>query len=393
MKNYLMAVSAIATMMAAPFAMAEVSKVLTVDATGEQITSDSAGRYIYVADQKNDSLVIIDSSTLLVKETLSLPGNPEDVALDESAGKIYVTISDLNQALSFNINSLLLEDPLNLPQAGNEIVVGDNYIYVTTYASGSGIMRVDKNTGNYVDSFALGVSTYSKGAVELTPDKTKLVFANRGLSPGTVAIYDITGSSPILLIKNDHGALGSNGQNLSVDPIDGAFFSYAVGGGNGVGYTVAKVSIDDMSWAGEMDTGAYPRAVHYSVNGITAYTNNSLNELKVWDHTLLQLTGTIDVNGNPKGFSDAQNGALLAVISDQEFAIYQVGEFTPEPPAPEFSGFINGTVLTNAICYNKDTRQKVKVRLNSSTFDCAEAGLVINSGDRVRVTLHGDVVE
>jgi hypothetical protein len=394
MKNKLALIAFILTwMLVASPAMAVVPKVLSVDATGKQVTVDSAGRFIYIPDQKYNSLIIVDSSTLLVDDTISLPGAPQDIALDESAGKIYVTVSGFFEVLAFDISTYVPETSLSLPQAGNEIVVGHNYIYVTTLESGSGIMRVDKTTGNYVDSFSLGVSTYQRGAIEITPDKSKLIFANRGLSPGTVAVFDITGSDPVLLIKNEHGTLGGNGQGISVDPINGSFFSYAVGGGNGTGYGIAKLGIDDLSWFGELVTGPYPRAIHYSANGITAYTNNAVNEVKVWDHILIQLTGTIPVLGNPQDFADAQGSSLLAVISDQEFAIYQVGEFTPEPPAPKLEGFVDGAVLTKVVCRNKSTGVRLRLSINANTFDCVAAGLEVNPGDLIKIVLEGAIAE
>ena len=382
-------------LMASP-AMAVVEKVLSVDATGKQVTVDSAGRFIYIPDQKNNSLIIVDSSTLLVDDTISLPGAPQDIALDESAGKIYVTVAGFFEVLAFDISSNTPMTSLSLPQAGHEIVVGHNDIYVTTRESGTGIMRVDKTTGTYVDSFSLGVSTYQQGALALTPDKSKLIFANRGLSPGTVAVYDITGSTPVLLIKNGHGDLGSNGQNLSVDPISGSFLSYAVGGGNGTGYGIAKLAMNDLSWMGELVTGPYPRAIHYSGNGITAYTNNAVNQVKVWDHTLMQQTGTIPVVGNPLDFADAQSSALLAVISDQEFAIYQVDEFTPEPPAPKLEGFVDGAELTKFVCRNKSTGARIRLTVNANdpnTFDCVAAGLEVNPGDIIKIIMDGTIVE
>ena len=394
MKNTLTFIATILTwMLITSPAMAVVTKVLTLDATGQQVTGDSAGRFIYIPDQKNNSLIIVDSSTLLVDDTISLPGAPQDVALDESDGKIYVTVAGFFEVFAFDISSYAPATSLSLPQAGYEIVVGHNDIYVTTRESGSGIMRVDKTTGAYVDSFSLGVSTYQRGAIELTPDKSKLVFANRGLSPGTAAVYDITGSEPVLLIKNGHGDLGSNGQNLAVDPINGSFFSYAVGGGNGTGYGIAKLGMSDLSWMGEFVTGAYPRAIHYSTNGVTAYTNNAINEVKVWDHILMQQISTIAVVGNPKDFADAQGSSLLAVISDQEFAIYQVGEFTPEPPAPKLEGSVDGAVLTKVVCRNRTTGARKTLRINASAFDCVAAGLEVNPGDVIKITLEGVIAE
>ncbi len=56
--------------------------------------------------------------------------------------------------------------------------------------------------------FSLEVFTYQQGTIELTPDKSKLIFPNRVLSPGTATVFDIAGSEPVLLIKNGHGNFG-----------------------------------------------------------------------------------------------------------------------------------------------------------------------------------------
>ncbi len=143
-------------------------------------------------------------------------------------------------------------------------------------------------------------------------------------------------------------------------------------------------------------TGPYTRAIHYSGNGITAYTANTVNQVKVWDHTLIQLSGTIDVVGNSKDFADAQGSALLAVISDQEFSIYQVGEFTPEPPSPKLEGFVDGTTLTKVVCRNKSTGARIRLSIDTNspnTFDCIAAGLEINPGDVIKIIVEGRIVE
>ena len=97
---------------------------------------------------------------MLVDDTISFPGAPQDIALNEFTGKIYITVSVFFEVLAFDISSHAPETSLSLRQAGHEIVVGHNDIHVATRESGSGIMRVDKTTRNYVDSFSLGVFTY-----------------------------------------------------------------------------------------------------------------------------------------------------------------------------------------------------------------------------------------
>lgn len=368
-------------------ATAEIEKVFTLDATGVQVTSDSAGHFVYVPDQKNQRIVIVDSNTLQQEASVILPGKPQDIALDEQQQRAYVTVNSFSQIFVIDLNTYTLLDPIALPQSGYEIELNDQYIFVTSYERSSGIMRIDRASDTYMDMFSQGVNTYHRGAIELTPDKSRLVFANRGLSPGTLAIFDVTSDTPNLLIKNGHGDLGSNGQAISVDPVAGDFVSYAVGGGNGSGYTIAKLNIDTLGWEGEFATGAYPRAVHHSINGYSTYTNNTAGEVTVWDNTVMMQADSFAVVGDPKDFADLQGGALLAVIGNQEFAIYQIDEFNPEPPAPELSGDIQGATVNRVACVNKTTGQRVVLRDTNSGFDCVKAGLVIKADDDVRINI------
>jgi hypothetical protein len=373
-------------------ATAQIEEIFSMDATGLQVTADINGEYVYIPDQKNNALVIVNSSTLEVEQNIALPGTPQDVALDEDAGLAFITISSVSDIVVLDLASYEFQESIALPQPANEIVVTDNNIFATTFTSSSGIMRIDRNTNAYIESFSDGVFTYSKGALELSPDKNRLVFANRGISPGTLAVYDVSGgATPQLLLKNGHGDLGSNGQNIAIDPINGAFVSYAAGGGNGAGYTIAKLDMADFSWNGDFTTGAYPRAIHYSVDGYSAYTNNSANSVQIWDSNTFSLIDSFSVTGNPKDFVDLQGGALIGVLGDTEFAIYQVKEFTPQPPAPKFEGAMTGAELSRVICQNKTSGQRLVYYTGGTTFDCAAQGLTVNPGDKVKVVLHGNI--
>lgn len=122
---------AFGSLIASAAVSAEVTKVFSFDAAGEQLASD--GQLIYVADQKNQQLVVVDTSTLTTVQTVELPGTPEDVAIDEQANRLYVTVNELNEVLSFDSRSYEQMDSLILPQSGNELVVGDRFVYATPY--------------------------------------------------------------------------------------------------------------------------------------------------------------------------------------------------------------------------------------------------------------------
>ncbi|TVZ38117.1 hypothetical protein P886_2470 [Alteromonadaceae bacterium 2753L.S.0a.02] len=371
-------------------ANAAPEKVFSLDASGIQLAADSYGERVYIPDQKNNALSIVNANSLLLETTLPLNDTPVDIALDEAAGIAYISLQNTPELLILDLVSRELTGSIALPQPAHELVVGNAYIYATPVTSGNDIMRISKAIQAYVDDFSGGVFVYYRGALELTPNKDRLVFANRGLSPGTLAVFDISASEPQLLIKNAHGALGSNGQNISVDPINGDFVSYAVGGGNGSGYTIAKLDITDFTWQGEFDIGAYPRAVHHSLDGFSTYTNNTANQIKVWDNTNFSLQNTFVVSGNPKDFADLRDSTHLAVLGDQEFAIYRVKDEQPAPTV-KIEGRITGSELYRVVCTNNTTGQRVKYNTSGQFFDCISAGLSATKGDAVRMTLYSNV--
>ncbi|WP_317932889.1 hypothetical protein [Halioxenophilus sp. WMMB6] len=346
----------------APLANAQIEKVFSTNATGLQLATDSTGDFVYVPDQLGNQLLVISARSLSQLAAIPLPGAPNDVALDETDQLAYVTVSGWNQIFVIDLLTNLFLDPIAIPYEGYEIAVAGNQIFVTTATQSGGIMRVDRTTGQYVSAFTGGLSTYTRGAIELTPDRSKLIFANRGLSPASTGVFEVTPSEPQLLIKNDFNTLGSNGQALAVDLLDGQFFSYA--------------------------TGAYPRAIHYSIDGTSVYTNNQADEVKVWDSVTTLQTGTIAVLGNTKDFIDLLGGSLIAMISDQEFAIYRVRAVELEPVV---SVSVRGAGVYDALCVNQTTHQRVSITLTGNYFDCVAAGLTVTSGDIVRVQLRATV--
>lgn len=148
----------------------------------------------------------------------------------------------------------------------------------------------------------------------------------------------VAGNTPSLLYKNPHGGLGSNGQDLALSH-DGIFASYAVGGGNGPGYSIYKLDTTNLSSLGEFVTGAYPRQITFGHDDKTAYAVNQSGAIKVFDTATFLLT----------------------------------------------------TTMTKFVCINKSTGERVKLygQGSDTSWDCEAAGLVVNSGDSIRMNVGG----
>ncbi|OGW25007.1 MAG: hypothetical protein A2X59_02480 [Nitrospirae bacterium GWC2_42_7] len=180
-------------------------------------------------------------------------------------------------------------------------------------------MQVDLSTNNVTAIFSENVSIYTKGMLEISPDRNYLFFANVGLSPGTLAKYDVSTDTPSLLIRNPHGSLGSNGQDLAISQ-DGNHIYYAVGGGNWItnAYDIGQLSTTTFGPFGALVTGAYPREITTSPDGKTAYAVHTSGHIDVWDaQTYLKLKEYPTTGEAYELITDHSGNYLLAAFSNQ----------------------------------------------------------------------------
>ena len=112
-------------------------------------------------------------------------------------------------------------------------------------------MVYDPSIDAVTEPFPSYCSVCYSAMFEMSQDGTTLFVANQGLSPGTIAKYDVTGDVPALVWQNGHSALGSIGQDLWLNQTDEHVY-YAVGGGNNVAsaYDIAQIDAINMSILG-----------------------------------------------------------------------------------------------------------------------------------------------
>src|SRR5207249_1072533 len=114
-------------------------------------------------------------------------------------------------------------------------VLGSDAIYQINASTGA-------SAGPSIDG-GTSVFVYS-GALEISPDRNTLYYADFGLSPASMYKIDVSTSTPALLLETPFGTAGENGQDLTLSH-DGSFISYACGYGQG-GYRIAKYRTIDF---------------------------------------------------------------------------------------------------------------------------------------------------
>lgn len=209
-------------------------------ATGMALTPD--GSSLWVAAAAGDALVRVDTATLAVVQTVTLPAGtcPGDVAV-----------------------------------SGTRVVYGYSCNRYRGAGAYGGLGVVDATTGALLGSVTTGpfyqpvVAAAAGGQVYA---------GDVGLSPTNLYLYDVTGLSgdPFRLVAS-RADIGSNLQDLAASP-DGT--RVVVASGNPYAHNV--FSIDKLASAGVYASGTYPNAAAWSGNGqVVAVGTDSAYDIDV----------------------------------------------------------------------------------------------------------------
>lgn len=357
----------------------------------KHITVDEQRSRVFIPDTDANAVRVVDLVNLTEMSSLGLNAPAHDVAIAEDAKQIFVTLGDSPVVAVFDADSLDRLADIVLPELGYEVVTDDQYLYISAYGSYNGVMRIDLNTQQYVDTFKSSLFAYYRAMLALSPDNSKLYVANSGVSPLSLGVFDITGTVPSLILKNDSGVLGSNGGSLSVDPINGHYVSVAAAGGNTAGYDTYVLSAENLSVVSQLNTEAFPRTVAYSQDGKSIYTAHESESILKWDAETATLTQNIAISGQAQVITEAHNQRYLIVANKSNAVdIYEIA--VPEPLTPKLNAIVNGVIVQQVVCYNKTTKQKVTFSGDQThIFDCIAHGLNVTAGDNVRVTIHSEI--
>lgn len=264
---------------------------------GADFALDAARHRMLITDYYNNKLVAIDTRTLQQVASAVVGTHPVGVGLSPDGSLIYVANTGSLTISVMDADNFASVDSITTPYTPYSVAVGRN-LYVTPGNSSDyeGIMQFNTSTNQYLGQFAGTAFIYYCGMLQISPDLNTLYFANVGLSPGTLAKYDISTGAPVQLWANGHGDLGSNGQDLTLSHAGDAIY-YCVGSGNtDYGYSIAKIRTSDMTEIGYLDTGAYPTALALSPNDKVAYTINQTGYVGMFDTSTCAGIGKISTS-------------------------------------------------------------------------------------------------
>lgn len=278
---------------------------------------------VIYATTSNNSVVIIDMGTLTITDTIFVGQSPAGLALAQDGQTLYVALTGDNKIAIVDLTTKAVST-IDLPAPAFDVEVGNGYLYATPNDQTIfGIMQINLTTHEVTD-FNESVFISLKGLLEISPDKNSLYFANTGLSPGTLAKFDITVNPPTLLYKNPHGSLGGSGKDLLLTA-DGQHIYYVVSSGNAISgnyYDIAQLETVDFTASGSFQTGAYPQAITSSPDGKVIYSVHTSDHIDVWDaNTFLKITEYL-TDGQASELIVDESGNFLLAAFDSQLRIY-----------------------------------------------------------------------
>src|SRR4029077_10941603 len=215
-----------------------------------------------------NSIAIINTNTL-VASTVFVGSHPTNIALSPRGSKAYIANSATNFVVVFNTQTQTIVNSLLLPEHPQDVVFGNqNRLWVL---GENQIFQIDAttgaSTGPSISGYPDNVFIYS-GSLEISPDRNTLYYGQYGLSPTTMYKIDVSGVTPMRLSETE---TGFNGEDLTLSH-NGNFICHTNGAGLH-GYDITKFRSSDFASLGSYVTGPYPQALAFSPDDSTVYAS------------------------------------------------------------------------------------------------------------------------
>jgi len=263
------------------------------------------GSYIYVSNEADSTLDVVDGKSLKVTSKIKLTGHPNNISIGADGKRVYVAIREEKGAVDV-IDTQTLKNVKSIPIKGaghNTYVTPDGRYVVAGSVVGKSMTVIDAKTEQPVWEmlFDLGVRpmTFERNA----DGSTKRIFVQLSEFNGFAVVDFAThkevtrielpkiaaGKTPVLEGGNaSHGmAVTSDGKVLVVDSrLNSALYSY---------------SLPDLKLLGAADVGRSPDWVTLTPDGKTAYVANAgSNSVSVVDIKSMKEVVRIPVGQVPK---------------------------------------------------------------------------------------------
>ena len=263
------------------------------------------GRHLYVSNEGESTLDVVDTKSLKVTKSIPLSGHPNNIAISKDGKRVYVSIARAPGAVDV-IDTASLEDVKSIPVKGavhNTYVTPDGKFVVSGSIASKTITVIDQKTETPVWSLTLDLGIRPM-AFSTNPDgSTKWIFVQLSDFNGFAVVDFAThreikritnppitaGKKPVHVGGNaSHGmAVTADGKTLVVN--------------SGENSELYAFSLPDLKVIGGADVGMAPDWVTLTPDCKTAYVADAgANSVSVVDIKTMKEVARIPVGEVPK---------------------------------------------------------------------------------------------
>ncbi len=251
----------------------------TLEATfsfhANNLATDPIRPYVYATT--SSSLQIINTNTLTVEKSLPLTNGGWGMSFSPDASRLYVAGGSSNSIYVIDLAQDSLAGSVSAGDYARSVKVGLNnrlFVLTGTQQTPSFVKQIDATTGASTGPNLAGCcypayppfDVYS-GEIQISPDRTKLYYANYGLSPASLYEFDVSGTNPI---ERWAGLGGYSGEQLVLSP-DGSLLAYVTETGLNGKTPNFSTLFPGLGIKGYLPTEFKPNALAYSPDGKLAY--------------------------------------------------------------------------------------------------------------------------
>jgi len=263
------------------------------------------GRHLYVSNEGESTLDVVDTKSLKVTKSIPLSGHPNNIAISKDGKRVYVSIARAPGAVDV-IDTASLEDVKSIPVKGavhNTYVTPDGKFVVSGSIASKTITVIDQKTETPVWSLTLDLGIRPM-AFSTNPDgSTKWIFVQLSDFNG-FAVVDFATHKEIKRITNPALApgktavhVGGNASHGMAVTADGKTLVV----NSGENSELYAFSLPDLKVIGGADVGMAPDWVTLTPDGKTAYVADAgANSVSVVDIKTMKEVARIPVGEVPK---------------------------------------------------------------------------------------------
>jgi YVTN family beta-propeller protein len=263
------------------------------------------GRTLFVSNEGESTLDVVDTKSLKVTKSIPLSGHPNNIAISKDGKRVYVSIARAPGAVDV-IDTASLEDVKSIPVKGavhNTYVTPDGKFVVSGSIASKTITVIDQKTETPVWSATLDLGIRPM-AFSTNPDgSTKWIFVQLSDFNG-FAVVDFATHKEINRITNPPLAAGKTAVHVGGNASHG--MAVTADGktlvvNSGENSALYAYSLPDLKVLGGADVGKAPDWVTLTPDGKTAYVANAAsNSVSVVDIKTMKETMRIPVGEVPK---------------------------------------------------------------------------------------------